>query len=322
MPIVSVVVPLYNKRAYISRALDSVLFQTIKDFEVIVVNDASSDGGERIVEKYTDKRIRLIHRQRPGVGGHAARNEGISNALAPIISFLDADDQYSPNFLSVILKLAKKYRNAGAYCTSFEVISPSLKRSTRCISALRNSHLEDTLLRNYFKEALSGPVIWSSAVAIPRSTFESVGVFPEGVPLGGDLDMWMRIGAKFPVAISKYSGAVYHQEAKNRIDTGEIKGLEYELVRTGEKLMASGHVAPEYLKYFREYVCMYRIGTARQLVFLGQQDRAKEMLLKCKTNLFILPKLWWLFWAIMPSELTRQARNIKRMLRGLLGRVK
>lgn len=90
-PHVSIIIPLYNKAPYIKRALDSVISQTIQDFEVIVVNDGSTDGGEHIVEGYSDARIHLVHQKNKGVS--AARNRGVSLAKSNMVAFLDADDE-------------------------------------------------------------------------------------------------------------------------------------------------------------------------------------------------------------------------------------
>lgn len=97
MPEVSVIIPLYNKGRYIKRALDSVFTQTFGDFEVIVVDDGSTDNGPEIVGKYTDTRLHMIHQENAGPG--AARNRGIGESTAPYITFLDADDEWLPDFL-------------------------------------------------------------------------------------------------------------------------------------------------------------------------------------------------------------------------------
>jgi hypothetical protein len=97
MPHISVIVPLYNKAAYIDRCLDSILGQSFPDFELIVVNDGSTDGGEAIVERRRDPRLRLVSQANAGPG--AARNHGARLAQSPLVAFLDGDDAWSEDYL-------------------------------------------------------------------------------------------------------------------------------------------------------------------------------------------------------------------------------
>ena len=94
---VSVIIPLYNKGRYISRALDSVFAQMYQDYELIVVDDGSTDGGAEIVKQYRDRRLRLVRQRNSGPG--AARNRGVSESKTPLLAFLDADDEWMPEFL-------------------------------------------------------------------------------------------------------------------------------------------------------------------------------------------------------------------------------
>ena len=149
-------------------------------------------------------------------------------------------------------------------------------------------------------------------MAIPKKIFNEVGFFPEGVPIGGDLDMWMRIGAKFSVAVSCYIGAVYHRDAENRIDTGKIRDIEYELVKTGSRLLSSAQLAPQQRKYLREYICMYQINTAAQLILLGRRSEAMKILLQCKTGMFFHRIVWWLFWALFPTSIALWVHEMKK----------
>lgn len=105
IPDISVIIPLYNKGKYIVRALDSVFAQTYQDFEVIVVDDGSTDNGLEIVQQYRDSRLRLIRQANAGPG--AARNRGLKASKAPFVAFLDADDEWLPEFLEVSVSSLK-----------------------------------------------------------------------------------------------------------------------------------------------------------------------------------------------------------------------
>jgi glycosyltransferase involved in cell wall biosynthesis len=312
-PEISIVIPLYNKALHIGRAVGSVLAQTRQEFEIVVVDDGSTDGGAGVVRGFNDPPIRLV--QQPNGGVSSARNRGIREARHELIAFLDADDSWNPKFLEVILDLAARHEEAGAYGTSFEVILEDKRSRVLHAASLRKGAASDAVIHDYFRDVLSGPVIWTSATAVRKRTFETVGVFPVGVQLGEDLDMWMRIGARFPIAVSRYIGAVYHREATNRTDNGQIRGVEYELVRTGLRLLSSGGLEGARRRHLREYISRYQITTAYHLIFLGQRKRARAMLLECATRKFRLRKAWWLLWTLIPTPVTNGAESfVRRML--------
>lgn len=189
MPFFSVVIPLYNKASTIRRALDSVFAQTFQDFEVIVVNDGSKDGGETIVASYTDNRIRLVHQANQGVS--AARNRGIREAAAELVAFLDADDEWMPCFLGTVYKLRIQYPNADLLGTSY--IQHNSDGSKRHPVIHLDKNFEGKL-EDYFATASSGdPPFCSSSVVIRKGRLVEVGGFPIGVPLGEDLLTWSKV---------------------------------------------------------------------------------------------------------------------------------
>ena len=105
-PRVSVVVPVYNKGRYLRRAVDSVLAQSFTDFELILVDDGSTDDSLAVAREYTDPRVRVIRQANSGAG--AARNRGIDEARATMVAFLDGDDEWVPAFLDQMMALVRE----------------------------------------------------------------------------------------------------------------------------------------------------------------------------------------------------------------------
>ena len=113
----SVIMPLYNKAPYVRKAAESVVAQTCKDWELVVVDDGSVDSGGEIVKSINDSRIRLVRQDNAGVS--AARNRGVAGTTSPYICFLDADDWWEPTFLEEMAQLIERYPDAGIYGTGY-----------------------------------------------------------------------------------------------------------------------------------------------------------------------------------------------------------
>lgn len=123
---VSVIIPLYNKAPYVARALDSVLAQTFTDFEVVVVDDGSTDGGAEVVRSYQDPRLRLVSQTNAGPG--AARNRGVAEARGPLLAFLDADDEWLPEYLSEGVRLLGAHAGAASVTFGYYAHPPGESR--------------------------------------------------------------------------------------------------------------------------------------------------------------------------------------------------
>ena len=216
-PAVSVIIPLYNKVPHIKRALDSVLAQTYQDFEVIVVNDGSTDGSEKTVEEYLDPRIRLVHRVHINSwGGHAARNLGIAEARADLTAFLDADDEWLPDYLRTIMSLRSRFPGAAAWSTTYYQISRDgiqmeWEGDVSVVEGDREAGIVDIFARN-------ARPFCTDSVVIRKATLVSIGGFPEGVANGGDLDTWYRLAFRFPIACCLKPEVKYYRNVINPID--------------------------------------------------------------------------------------------------------
>ena len=145
---ISVVIPLYNKEKQIKRTLQSVLTQTFQDFEIVIVNDGSTDNSTIEVEKIKDSRIRLIHQENAGVS--AARNKGIEEAKYELIALLDADDEWKNKYLEVQYDLYKKYPKCDIFACNYEFVNEKHDISPTIIKKLSFKE-NDGILNNYFE---------------------------------------------------------------------------------------------------------------------------------------------------------------------------
>ena len=204
MVLVSIVIPLYNKKNYIGRTIRSVLMQTIEDFEIIIIDDGSLDGSGDVAKTFLDSRIRLFRQENQGVS--AARNNGVRNARADFIAFLDADDEWLPDHLKTLLRLRNEYSFAGAFTTAYTILEPNGKMRSARYRAIPGNPREG-LIPNYFKSATLGDSpLNSSSVGIPKIIFNEFGGFPEDEWWGEDTDLFGRIALKYPIAFSLGGG--------------------------------------------------------------------------------------------------------------------
>ena len=313
---ISVVIPLYNKARHIQRALDSVLAQTYEDFEVIVVNDGSTDGSEEVAGRYADPRIRIVHREHiNSAGGHAARNRGIAEARAELIAFLDADDEWLPAHLATIMRLVDRHPECGAYATAFSVITPGGTTTDPAFAGIPDSPYEG-VIPNYFRTVWGDQAVWTSAVAIPRKAFDNCGLFPEGEQRRGDLDMWCRIALKYPIAFSTDASAVYHREAENRVRDGSPVVSEPRIVRTLENALATGEFPGNVARAdLREYMGMQLVSRAQSIVHHGYLREAHELLRKAAaTGVYRGTFRRWVLLSYLPLPLMRFGLSVVRLL--------
>lgn len=190
-PFFSVVIPVYNKEAYLSATIHSVLNQQFTNFELLLVLDPSTDKSENIARSFNDPRIRILNRKVPGPGGYAARNFGIAQAVADWIAFQDADDLWFDNHLQCLYNtISTDPENVSLVCTAYT--NDTNGRKTPNVYhrkfAERGSHYFG------FADFLLYKPVHSINVAVRKKIFEQSGGFPEvGVTRGGDYETWLRV---------------------------------------------------------------------------------------------------------------------------------
>ena len=189
MKMFSVIIPLYNKEKSIKQTLETVLKQSFKDFEVIIVNDASTDNSLKIVEFIKDERIRIINKANGGVS--SARNRGILEAKGDYIAFLDADDFWDTSYLMIMNELINDFNDASIFSCQFGYLN------NNDIYPANSIHKKRGYIDNYYLEANKAPLIHTSSVIIKKNCFEIVGLFNTKYRRGEDVDMWCRLVDNF-----------------------------------------------------------------------------------------------------------------------------
>lgn len=206
--------PLFNQEQYIARALNSVLSQTFTNFEVVIINDGSTDSSTSIVSEFTDHRIRLINQKNQGVS--SARNAGVKNAKFELIAFLDSDDEWFPSYLEHIFLLYRKYPGCSVYATRYQIsIGQKLIKKIK-VNRLDKNFIEG-IIENYFEIcAHSDPLLWTSATAAKKEALLDIGGFPDGCKSGEDLITWARLACKYKIA---YRNEILSTYCVNRVDS-------------------------------------------------------------------------------------------------------
>ena len=189
MPKISVILPVHNRADVLPRAIGSVLEQELKDFELIVIDDGSTDASAEVAKSFDDERIRLIRLER-NRGGNVARNQGIRAALAPLIAFLDSDDRYLRNKLARVAAEFERRSRLDLLVDSFVKVQPP--RSPKAEVIRRNPVIDD---REQFRTALFTRRLWKAtpAIKVKREIALEAGLFDETLRRLQDFEFLIRV---------------------------------------------------------------------------------------------------------------------------------
>ncbi|MGD0014479.1 MAG: glycosyltransferase family A protein [Bryobacteraceae bacterium] len=274
-PAVSVVVPLYNKRDAIRGCLGAVLRQTLPQFEVIVVDDGSTDGGGDIVRQIADGRVRVVAQENRGAS--AARNRGIAESRGELVALLDADDEWEPDFLETMRHLAAVFPNAGIYAAGLR----RLKSDGSSVEIFASLAADPGLVEDYFGAPQEGLLFAPSCAVLRRSVLADIGGYPEGEPVGEDLDLWVRVALKYGIACTRRVLVTYHVDEEG--DRGRrrlaVKQRPYPIhVRTLKTMLAAGSVPAEKLDHVRRYVDYHAMDFLECLLVLEHPTANEQVL--------------------------------------------
>lgn len=292
---ISVVIPLYNKEKLIGDTIQTVLNQTFQDFEIVVVNDGSTDNSVAEVEKINDPRIRLINQKNAGVS--VARNRGIQEAKGEYVAFLDADDKWHQDYLGVIDKLIKKYPECDVFSARYQFIDEYGHYSDSIIRGI-DCKCSSCRLDNYFHVAsISHPPIWTSAVVVSRQALISVGGFPIGVTTGEDLLTWAKLALKYKIVLCNRVLAIYYTPTTgpSRKNPDDIKSTNDAV---GNQLCQLLREYPE--SGIKEYIAFWY--KMRSRINISSLNRWATITCACKSLRFNFKQLKpWIFMVLAVS---------------------
>ena len=206
----SVIIPLYNKAPYVAKAIESVLGQTYRDFEVIVIDDGSIDQSLEVAKTFENKSITIV--SQPNSGVSTARNNGVKLAKYPYICFLDADDWWHPTFLEEMKRLITDFPDAGIYGSGYYIVKNGQER----IAPIGVPQGFERGIIDYcevYAKTLCMPLTWIS-VAIPKHIFDEEEGFKSKLKLGEDFDLWIRIILKHKAILVNKPLAYYNQDVE------------------------------------------------------------------------------------------------------------
>ena len=277
---ISVVIPTYNRKKYIKRAIDSVIRQSYKSFEIIVIDDGSTDGTyELIKQSYSSSQISLKKQKNKGVS--AARNKGVKLAKGDWIAFLDSDDEWFENKLELQVREIKKSKTF-MICHTNEIW---IRNGIRVNQMKKHQKYGGFI----FEKCLDMCRISPSSVMIHRGIFDEIGLFDEDLIICEDYDLWLRISSKYPVLyldsmlIKKFGG---HEDQLSK----NINGIEQFRIQSLEKILKNLPLKPSYFNSAKNMVLkklrIYRSG-------LIKRNKIKE-------NAFIEKKIH--YWTLMVNS--------------------
>ncbi|EDP94227.1 glycosyltransferase family 2 protein [Kordia algicida OT-1] len=230
MPLFSVIIPLYNKEKYVQQTVQSVLQQTFVDFELLIVNDASTDDSVAVVSQFSDERIRLIENPK-NLGLSATRNHGISKAKGTIIALLDADDLWLPTFLETIKSLYDSFPEAVIFGTDYVETYTSQEDLVPQKNISASLQGTSFLVPDFFEASMFQPIFLQSSVAFKKDICTEKEVFDSKITFAEDIDFYIKYGSQYRVAyhyeaLSEVRFDVPNQMSKNSIVSKALPDLD------------------------------------------------------------------------------------------------
>lgn len=215
-PFFSIVMPLYNKEKSVKETIQSALDQSFSNFELLIINDGSTDDSLAKVNSFNDPRIKIISQDNKGVS--YSRNHGITKSEGSFVCFLDADDLWEPHHLANFINALKLYTDAKFLANGYQ--KQIAENYLRQINNPVFNDLENTIIKidDFFSNALPDILAWTSAVCVKNDVIKQF-LFDTKITNGAgeDTDLWIRLALNFPLIFNKNISATHRLQSENRV---------------------------------------------------------------------------------------------------------
>ncbi len=301
----SIVVPVYNKQDYLKLTLQSVLAQKFIDYEILVIDDGSTDNSVALVKQFTDTRIKLIQQKNAGVS--VARNCGISHATGDWVCFLDADDWYHPDYLTELAVMSDTYPTHKIIATRFV---PMPDQPNWAPVAWVHQQRDYEQIYNLPARWLKSTPFFTSSIAIKRTTLLAMQpCFASGEASGEDLDLWFRLAENYPIVLLQQPLVVYRTQVANGLSVTSHQSVSAPYLA---RMVQRAQTLSTELKHATlDYVTHFYITAARAAAGNGQRGLAFKLLLKHRAR-GIQKRRWWVTLVMltaMPAWLMRSLQK-------------
>jgi len=287
----SVVIPLYNKKAHIVDTVKAVLKQTLPPFEIIVVNDGSTDGGAEALAECNFENVRIITQTNAGVA--AARNTGINASRTEFVALLDADDLWLPHFLEEVQALTRAYPEAGMFSCAYQY---KLGENQFFNPALSKKYCPTRagILRHFFAMMANGDLpLTMSSIVIRKSLFDAIGGFPVGETMGEDQDFLFRAALARPIAYSPKVLAMYVLSSDNRACIEHLPQEECNFSKRISKIADEAQLPADTRRQLKKCSAAHILHIAKRNIQAGKLDAVQGLLADPRCRLKPVHQAYW-----------------------------
>lgn len=276
MPFFTVIIPLYNKENYVENTIKSILDQTFTDYEVLVIDDCSTDSSVPLIQAFLSDKISLIsHSKNSGLS--ASRNTGIRNSKSQYVTFLDADDTWKPNFLTAVFEMIQQFPEEAIFGTNYQEIyqNNTIRFPQNSTSDLKPESI--CLVTDFFKRNKQQGVFIHSGICFDKKVYDLVGFYDETINFAEDLDFNIRAFSKFNLVYYNSRLVNYTIFSENQLTNSSILGKTIPNYDNYESLTKNKSDLKSYLD-FERYVI------AKHLKIDGDKVKYKEIVSKIEAK--------------------------------------